>query len=96
MADRTCLPAQRVDLELLIPSTSPAVLDESCSMPGLRLDLCRRLIFLSRLPFGDGFRSPFEILLAEFELRHGAAARERCFLGFEHYGSTAATFGLGR
>jgi len=67
------LPAQRVYFELLILRAGPAILNKSCGMPRLRLDLGHFLIFLSRLPFGNGFRSPFEVFLAEFELRHPRA-----------------------
>jgi hypothetical protein len=55
-------------------------------MSWLRLDLGHFLIFLSRLPFGDGFRSSFEVFLAEFELRHPRARWRIGFLGFEDYG----------
>jgi hypothetical protein len=64
------LPAKRVHLELLILRAGPAILNKSCGMPRLRLDLSHFLIFLSRLPFGDGFRCPLEVFFAELELRH--------------------------
>ena len=76
MAHRAGLPAERVNLELLILRAGPAILNKSCGMPRLRLDLGHFLIFLSRLPFGDGFRSSLEVFLAEFELRHPRAPIE--------------------
>jgi hypothetical protein len=64
------LPAKRVHLELLILRAGPAILNKSCSMPRLRLDLGRRLVFLGRVFPGNRFRNTLEVLFAEFELRH--------------------------
>ena len=54
-------------------------------MSWLRLDLCRRLVFLARLLFRNGFRSPLEVLFTELEFRHAVLTIHTAPLGFEHY-----------
>jgi hypothetical protein len=73
MAYRASLPAKRVNFEFLIPRAGPTILDEPRSVSWLRLDLSRHLAFLGRVSLGNGFRSSFEVFLAEFELRHPRA-----------------------
>ena len=70
MAHRAGLPAERVNLELLILRAGPTILDEPRSVSWLRLDLSRHLAFLGRVSLGNGFRSSFEVFFAELELRH--------------------------
>ncbi len=85
MADGAGLPAQRVYSEGLIFSTGRAVLDESCWMPWLRLDLNHCLILPSQLFLWDGFRQTLKVLFAELELRHSLPGHYASFSRLEHY-----------
>ena len=70
VADGARLPAQSVNLEFLVLRAGPTILNEPRRVSWLRLDLRRRLIFLTRLLFRNGFRSSLEVFFAELEFRH--------------------------
>src|SRR5467141_1464377 len=96
MADGAGLPSKRVDFEQLIPRASSAVLEESCCVSWLRLDLFPCLVLLARLLFRNGFRSPLEVFLGELELRQSQPSNYRVPLGFEYYvGSLPSVRGQG-